>query len=212
MQSRFFGLPKAKEFLETSLRMGEKEAKKGKKHLNKFVQLRKEHIARIKTINEYLNKQMSKSLDAFPSFDSMNGFQNEMIATFIEVSELKRIIAHLNKMRKLIYSISRKYVSVVYKAQNERMVIYSYKQFLGRLFSFEKDLDKSILKLNKIIYELNKIPVVGDYPTIILAGFPNTGKTTILSRLTDSKPKIAAYAFTTQDLMLGYLEIKYNKI
>jgi nucleolar GTP-binding protein len=43
-------------------------------------------------------------------------------------------------------------------------------------------------------------------------GFPNVGKSTILSKLTDSKPKIANYAFTTKDINVGYIKIRQSKI
>ncbi len=40
--------------------------------------------------------------------------------------------------------------------------------------------------------------------TIAIAGFPNVGKSTLLSKLTTAKPEIKAYAFTTKTLNLGY--------
>ena len=210
MKTQFIMLPKAKELLDNAIKQGAKESRKGKKHPNKFIQARKEHIVRIKRINNYLNEKISNCLDKFPTFEA--SFFTEMVSTIIELNELKKILSHLNKMRKLAYGFSRKYSSMLYNAQNERQIISLYRQFLGRLFSLEKDLDKSITKLNKIIPALNKIPNIKEEKAIILAGFPNTGKTTILSRLTKSRPKIAAYAFTTKDLMIGYFEERFSRI
>ena len=50
-------------------------------------------------------------------------------------------------------------------------------------------------------------------PTITICGFPNVGKTTLLYKLTGSKPEIGEYAFTTKSINVGYIEadIKHKK-
>jgi nucleolar GTP-binding protein len=48
--------------------------------------------------------------------------------------------------------------------------------------------------------------------TVAIAGFPNVGKTTLLSRMTGSMPEIANYAFTTKNLNMGYADIDNHKV
>ncbi|MFH1510638.1 MAG: GTPase, partial [Candidatus Woesearchaeota archaeon] len=42
--------------------------------------------------------------------------------------------------------------------------------------------------------------------TVAITGFPNVGKTTLLSRLTGSTPEIQNYSFTTKNINIGYIK------
>ena len=46
------------------------------------------------------------------------------------------------------------------------------------------------------------------YPTVVIAGFPNVGKSSLLAAWTRAAPEIAAYAFTTKHANVGHFEVE----
>ena len=55
---------------------------------------------------------------------------------------------------------------------------------------------------------MKKFPSIQDVPTIVIAGYPNVGKSSLLRHLSAAKPEIAIYPFTTKQVIVGHIKIK----
>jgi nucleolar GTP-binding protein len=76
-----------------------------------------------------------------------------------------------------------------------------------------RQLDKHITVLNEARTVMRNLPSLDDELfTVAIAGFPNVGKSTLLSKLTTARPEIKPYAFTTKGLNVGYFEHRFNQI
>ena len=82
-----------------------------------------------------------------------------------------------------------------------------------------KELKKRLAKLKSKAekqsvakkHERFSVSKTGD-ALIVLTGFTNTGKSLLLSKLTNAKPKIENYAFTTEDLEIGIFDLEGAKL
>lgn len=73
------------------------------------------------------------------------------------------------------------------------------------------NLTKSYYGLLRINKDLKKIPLINlRYPTIILIGTPNVGKSSLVRNLSSGQPEVNDYPFTTRGVTIGHMKVKYN--
>ncbi|MBW2978466.1 50S ribosome-binding GTPase, partial [Candidatus Woesearchaeota archaeon] len=87
------------------------------------------------------------------------------------------------------------------------------KEFYGRISSLFKRAKSNFNFLENTRKTLKQFPIIKTkLPTIAIAGFPNVGKSTLLGKLSSSKPEVQVYAFTTKGIMIGYMQKDKEKI
>jgi nucleolar GTP-binding protein len=209
-------LPKPKELLDIAFSKARKESPEVNAH-NEREQIRLERARRISQMEnaaETLGEKLEKAVKDFPSVDNLPAFQKDLLEATIEIEKTKKALAQLSITAKIIRKIQKEEIKKMRMfGKHERKISEITRGFFGRVSSTVKRLEKSIEQYNETARRMNELPnIKAEAPTVILAGFPNTGKTTILERLTGSKAKIASYPFTTQKLQIGYFEAKYQDI
>jgi nucleolar GTP-binding protein len=75
----------------------------------------------------------------------------------------------------------------------------------GQLASVIRRLRKELELLEYARIQLRKLPTLDpELATVVVAGYPNVGKSLLVRQLSTAKPKIAVYPFTTQQIILGH--------
>jgi len=207
---------KIQELLDHAFGQARKRAERLPKMKNKFKRVRIEETTKIKAAADALAVGLDVIVEEFPDFSKLHPFYAELFDAIVSVAELKKALAHISDAAEIIKRLKHRKIyeigSIYRKTETERMSAIR-NEFYGRAASIVNDLQGSFGVIENARSKLKEKPEIKfDLPTVIIAGFPNVGKTTILKRLTGSEPEIAPYPFTTKSIKLGYFKLKYEKI
>lgn len=196
---------------------GRKKAALYPKQRTEFYTVKGKEIAKIDSSATYLEETLFKAVSAFPNFDELDPFYKDLYECIIDTNELKKNLSSISSVGRLIKNIRRIYIVKLKElrfGENPKQLAYSItKSYVGRLSSLLKGINKPIEFYNDSAKKLKELPSIrfGE-ESIILAGYPNVGKSTLLSKITQSKPLIAAYPFTTKGLNVGVFKKKFVPI
>jgi len=137
----------------------------------------------------------------FPSFDQLPKFYYELTDILVGVENLKMSLASVDWASKKIHEVARSYVGKIRDSDIPEPV---RREAFGRIASIIKSINKDLLLLNEARNTLRKLPDIQDEPTIVVAGYPNVGKSSFVSKITGASPEIAPYPFTTKGVKIGH--------
>lgn len=155
---------------------------------------------------------IGKICSSFPSVNQLPVFYKELLEAVIGADELKISIARMQGAAGKIESLARDFKRGA-RTSDAGRILQKKREFYGRASSLLKKSKKAFSFAENARKTLKNFPSIKTkLTTICICGYPNVGKSTLLSRLTGSRPEIAAYAFTTKQLMIGYIENKMQII
>jgi nucleolar GTP-binding protein len=180
---------------------------------NRFEKSKKIELLKIEVIKDNLVNNLQKILNSFPVIDKLPEFYEELIKCTLRYSELKKSLGALNWSIKKINEFFRIYKDNIKKTKHFEKINQYRRQYYGRVSSILKQIRSELQYIEECRRIMKEYPTIKtNIPTVCIVGFPNVGKTTLLFRLTGSKPEINSYPFTTKNINVAYLTIKYDNI
>lgn len=205
-------VPTPDEMLDKSFSRAKKAANKVRtSKIPRRLMAKKTEEARIKTAFQVTRDTLNNLLDKTPQVESMHMFYQDYIDVMVGVDELKKSLGALKWAAGLMTKLENEFVFKVRRSKPENAANVRKAAF-GRISSIVKQIGDELDFLDFVKQKLRNMPTI-DFEafTIVIAGFPNVGKSTLLRQITPAEPKVADYPFTTHGIQIGHFEKRWKK-
>jgi nucleolar GTP-binding protein len=173
--------------------------------------IRKAEVTRVKTAGGVVMDTFKRILNRTPRVDELPPFYQELIGTVVEMDRFRRSLASLDWANGRIKKFIDIYSNRIRRSRDEESIKRHRRDFYGRLASVLRQIRKDLDYLRDSRERLKNLPKIEETFTVVIAGPPNVGKSTLLSAMTPATPRVESYPFTTQGILLGYFEENYQR-
>jgi nucleolar GTP-binding protein len=187
-------VPTADEVMDRSLRRAAsrmKEKKNRQRADREFVM----------AIAASLHDRLVKVIRSFPEFETLPPFYRDLVEILFGLEKLRIALGGVGwaayNTRRIGGQMSRE----IRGSTDTRGV---RKRAVARLSSIVHQVDRDLRFLNEVRNTLRVLPVLRDEFTVVVAGYPNVGKSSFIRIVSTAEPEVASYPFTTKGIIVGH--------
>ncbi|MEO2152634.1 MAG: NOG1 family protein, partial [Thermococcus sp.] len=200
----------ADELIDKAFRRAERAASAYNPPGGKVAKARQREELRVRTVSNVVRDNLRKILDRTPGVSTLPKFYQELVDTLVDRDQFHKSLARVNWAIKTIRNLEQRYVEKIRYERDPKEIAKLRRAFYGRVADILHEIDDDLRYLNQARNVLKELPVVDlELPTVVIAGHPNVGKSTLLRALTNAKPEVASYPFTTKGINVGQFEEHY---
>jgi nucleolar GTP-binding protein len=203
-------VPSGKDFKEIVL---SKTQRKTPTVIHKHYQIsriRQFYTRKIKFSQQTIHDKLTQILDDFPKLEDVHPFYADLMNILYDKDHYKIALGQMNTARHLIHNVSRDYVRLMKYADSLYRCKMLKRAALGRMMKIVSRQKESFAYLEQVRQHLSRLPSIDpNTRTLLVCGFPNVGKSSLINKLTRADVEVQPYAFTTKALYVGHMDYKY---
>ena len=159
----------------------------------------------LQTSSNILSDNLQNVVTAWPDFQEVDPFYYDLADAIVDVDELRQSLSEVQWASRKTHELGRAYQGKLGK--DPEVAIKIRKQGFARLASVVEEVADDLQRIGAARDDLKTLPHIDpDVPTIVVAGYPNVGKSSFVNAVTRARNEIAEYPFTTRQVRVGHLE------
>ena len=140
-------------------------------------------------------------------------FSKRLIDQRFGTGRLDRAIVRVRRAQERIRGLVRDEQRSLRTASGTENIAEVVREMYGRLASFVREVDPDLALLREIkSFQRDRPSVNPELPTVVVAGFPNVGKSSLVAELSTATPKVAEYPFTTLAVSVGHADLGFDRL
>jgi len=168
----------------------------------------------LQTAANVLSDNLEHVVTSWPDFDTVDPFYHELADSLVDVDAVRQSLSEVGWASRKTDEIKGEYQGRLHgDVETARKL---RKQAFARLADVVEEAADDLDRLGEARDDLRDLPDIRpDEPTIVVAGFPNVGKSAFVNRVTNARHEIASYPFTTTRIGVGHLtrdHIRYQLV
>ncbi|GAB0489555.1 hypothetical protein MMPV_000779 [Pyropia vietnamensis] len=168
------------------------------------------YTRKVKYAQQSFHDKLTRIVDDFPHFDSLHPFYADLFNVLYDRDHYKLALGQLAHARSLIDGIARDYVRMLKYGDSLYRCKQLKKAALGRMCTLIKRHSSSLAYLEQVRQHMARLPSIDPTArTLLIAGFPNVGKSSFLNIVSRADVEVQPYAFTTKSLFIGHTDHAY---
>ena len=202
-----------------------------------IVRIRQFYMRKIKFTHSSYHEKLTQILTDFPRLSDIHPFYADLVNVLYDRDHYKLSLGQINIARQLIDRVGRDYVKLLKYGDSLYRCKALKRAALGRMSEHKHtaepapvpysplrlscmDFDScrcTVMKrqkdaleyLEQVRQHMMRLPSIDPTTrTIIIAGYPNVGKSSFMNKVTCANVEVQPYAFTTKSLYVGHMDHK----
>ena len=157
------------------------------------------------TAANIISDNLENVVTEWPDFDALDDFYYTLADAIVGVDELRKHLNELSWAGEKATDIRHEYERRLYDGDEDTARKFR-KQAFARLADVVEEVEDDLEAISEARDALRDLPdIQPDDPTIVVAGYPNVGKSSFVNSVTRASNEEASYPFTTTEIQVGHL-------